>query len=568
MTEPLVPNPNIRPPDLKPRSTDDYTPTEGTPVKGQTHPAIKYSFIDDEGNEVEDYKMTLLNKIATGTLGIRQNIEQASDISREFGQGRLDNDVTEDKLRHILLVGLTARRKTGEPMRKTLLAPLARYGMDELREGDDPESNIDKINNQFGRYLREEYPDEIEFIDKAIEAVISTAEGQDYVGKDGKVSAIQPINSIQRQYQDYVMSDEFNELPYNSKYTQLMSMGVDARDVARIIDEPAISDEERREMQPPTREQLQSGMYKGGALMAQQGVVPMTKAQEAPTGKGPKTAQGRKQTKKPKVQRGLARPMTDPRDVAMQEVQQAAQPKGAVLPMTAAKGVTAITVGIGAKPDLMKAEKGEPPMGATKKEVADDQHVMMSEGELVVPANVVRYHGLGTYENMRQEALAGLEMMEDAGQIEYVGDEKTSKTNDGGLLKAQTGVTPLGTAPTAASAQFAGLGTSDASKFGYTPLRLNQGIPMYDAQGNIIGYQPNTQPTPTRTTGLGAIFTGDPTSVVAPNVGDYQKSVEEDFTKPPEGTGGTTTSAGVGGDTGGGGGFAPATPNLTPQQQT
>ena len=153
MTEPLVPNPNIRPPDLKPRSTDDYTPTEGTPVKGQTHPAIKYSFIDDEGNEVEDYKMTLLNKIATGTLGIRQNIEQASDISREFGQGRLDNDVTEDKLRHILLGGLTARRKIGEPMRKTLLAPLARYGMDELREGDDPESNIDKINNQFGRYL-------------------------------------------------------------------------------------------------------------------------------------------------------------------------------------------------------------------------------------------------------------------------------------------------------------------------------------------------------------------------------------------------------------------------------
>ena len=239
------------------------------------------------------------------------------------------------------------------------------------------------------------------------------------------------------------------------------------------------------------------------------------------------------------------------------------------MPMAqAAKGVTAITVGIGAKPNLMKAEKGEPPMGATKKEVADDQHVMMSEGELVVPANVVRYHGLGTYENMRQEALAGLEMMEEAGQIEYVGDEKTSKTNDGGLLKAQTGVTPLGTAPTAASAQFAGLGASDASRTAFTPLRLNQGIPMYDAQGNIIGYQPNTQPTPTRTTGLGAIFTGDPTSVVAPNVGDYQESVKEDFTKPPEGTGGTTTSAGVGGATGGGGGgFTPATPNLTPQQQ-
>ena len=309
--------------------------------------------------------------------------------------------------------------------------------------------------------------------------------------------------------------------------------------------------------------------YKGNRAGGVGLATPTTDATSAPSGSGPKAAQGKKQTKKvTKVQRGLARPMTDPRDVAMQEVQQAAQQKGTQMPMAqAAKGVTAITVGIGAKPNLMKAEKGEPPMGATKKEVADDQHVMMSEGELVVPANVVRYHGLGTYENMRQEALAGLEMMEDAGQIEYVGDEKTSKTNDGGLLKAQTGVTPLGTAPTAASAQFAGLAAPNTSQFGYTPLRLNTGIPITDAQGNIVGYQQNTQPTPTRTTGLGAIFTGDPTSVVAPNVGDYQKSVKEDFTKPPEGTGGTTTSAGIGGDISGGERFAMATPNLTPQQQ-
>lgn len=308
------------------------------------------------------------------------------------------------------------------------------------------------------------------------------------------------------------------------------------------------------------------GNRAGGVGLA----TPTTDATSAPSGSGPKAAQGRKQTKKvAKVQKGLARPIVDPRDEAMKEIQLASQKKGEVLPMMqAAKGVTAITVGIGAKPDLMKAEKGEPPIGATKKEVADDQHVMMSEGELVVPANVVRYHGLGTYEAMRKEALMGLESMEDAGQIEYVGNEETSKTNDGGLLKAQTGVTPLGTAPTAASAQFAGLAAPNTSQVSYTPLRLNQGIPMYDAQGNIIGYQPNTQPTPTRTTGIGALFTGDPKSVVAPNVGDYQESVEADFTKPPEGTGSTTTSAGVGGDTGGGRSFTAPTPNLTPQQQT
>ena len=42
-----------------------------------------------------------------------------------------------------------------------------------------------------------------------------------------------------------------------------------------------------------------------------------------------------------------------------------------------------------------------------KRRVADDQLVLLSEGELVVPANVVRYHGLGTYEGMRREALMG-----------------------------------------------------------------------------------------------------------------------------------------------------------------
>ena len=81
----LVPNPNIRPPEIKPRSTDDYTPTEES-VSGKellmksidnTHPAIKYHTIDEEGEEVEDKYMTLANKIAAGTLGITRNIEQA-----------------------------------------------------------------------------------------------------------------------------------------------------------------------------------------------------------------------------------------------------------------------------------------------------------------------------------------------------------------------------------------------------------------------------------------------------------------------------------------------------------
>ena len=57
------------------------------------------------------------------------------------------------------------------------------------------------------------------------------------------------------------------------------------------------------------------------------------------------------------------------------------------------------------------------PPGATAEEVADDQLVLLSEGELVVPANVVRYHGLAQYEKMRKAALNGLDEMDKAGQL-------------------------------------------------------------------------------------------------------------------------------------------------------
>ena len=57
------------------------------------------------------------------------------------------------------------------------------------------------------------------------------------------------------------------------------------------------------------------------------------------------------------------------------------------------------------------------PPAATAEEVADDQLVLLSEGELVVPANVVRFHGLAQYEKMRKSALAGLDEMQANGQI-------------------------------------------------------------------------------------------------------------------------------------------------------
>ena len=57
------------------------------------------------------------------------------------------------------------------------------------------------------------------------------------------------------------------------------------------------------------------------------------------------------------------------------------------------------------------------PIGSLEKEVRDDIPAQLSEGEFVFPADVVRYYGLETLMKMRQKAKAGLQRMEDMGQM-------------------------------------------------------------------------------------------------------------------------------------------------------
>jgi len=57
------------------------------------------------------------------------------------------------------------------------------------------------------------------------------------------------------------------------------------------------------------------------------------------------------------------------------------------------------------------------PIGSTKKEVRDDIPAMLSEGEFVFPADVVRYVGLENLMNIRQDAKMGLKKMEAMGQM-------------------------------------------------------------------------------------------------------------------------------------------------------
>jgi hypothetical protein len=317
------------------------------------------------------------------------------------------------------------------------------------------------------------------------------------------------------------------------------------------------------------------GMEQGGIMMAQQGqtALPMTEATSAPQGGGPKAANPAAQPSLVPAPQQAPRPgEQDPRDAAVKEVADKMKPQTPPTPMAQpvgglaapqqppaepvpmmAKGGTpeekpeglAVMIGLGAPtPSYEDAAEGNPPPGATKEEVADDQLVLLSEGELVVPANVVRYHGLGTYEGMRREALMGLQDMEQSGQIEYVsgGKEKADKIDDdGGIVKAQAG-TYLMTNP-----QFPGQTISPV----YKPLALQAPVAASSRFLSNIPGQQNLQQTGT-TTSLGLptmtqsttslnplmlpTVPSDITGVYAPNVGQYsqfQDGADSGVTPPP-----------------------------------
>jgi hypothetical protein len=59
----------------------------------------------------------------------------------------------------------------------------------------------------------------------------------------------------------------------------------------------------------------------------------------------------------------------------------------------------------------------EVPSGSMSEEVRDDIPAQLSEGEYVVPADVVRYYGVKYFEDLRHEAKEGLGEMEEEGRI-------------------------------------------------------------------------------------------------------------------------------------------------------
>ena len=327
-------------------------------------------------------------------------------------------------------------------------------------------------------------------------------------------------------------------------------------------------------------------LKEGGTLMAATGLTPLLDKTSNPTGNKPKKEKkmpqrGAKPTtvdprdealklvakkmKQDKTQIGIATPtgampmdptqemvMPMPMSTALAAPDMPMNPEEVPMPIKAAKGkaiedgsktkkkgkglAVVIEMGSAEKPEYEEASMGtpsDPPPGATSDEVKDNQHVLLSEGELVVPANVVRYHGLGMYEGMRREALQGLGEMEDAGQVEYMDDEVKTAAAGMTIMNAQPNVATLsgiqkqqgqynpslgqyGTAaaPQAASAQFVSTGFVDRNKDG-----------IDDKLQPSVVKTPVATPTSTSITtpaGLAIGPTTDANTVVgAGNVGSY-----------------------------------------------
>ena len=70
------------------------------------------------------------------------------------------------------------------------------------------------------------------------------------------------------------------------------------------------------------------------------------------------------------------------------------------------------------------------PPGSNAENVRDDIPAVLSDGEYVVPADVVRYHGLKTFMDLRMEAKMGLMAMHDEGQIVEVETEDYEEDED------------------------------------------------------------------------------------------------------------------------------------------
>ena len=184
------------------------------------------------------------------------------------------------------------------------------------------------------------------------------------------------------------------------------------------------------------------------------------------------------------------------------------------------------------------------PPGSLPEEVRDDIDAKLSEGEYVVPADVVRYYGVKFFENLRTKAKQGLQQMDEDGRI---GGEPTSEMSlpfdiselevedDDGMRMAVGGLVAA-----YAVGGYTGVGSSFGGYSGYT------GYKPYDPTVQPVTTSTPT-PTPVATTTAAPVNTGsqlktyydkmgNPVSVMFIN-GQPQQSLQGLTTSNPNASG-------------------------------
>ena len=143
----------------------------------------------------------------------------------------------------------------------------------------------------------------------------------------------------------------------------------------------------------------------------------------------------------------------------------------------------------------------EVPSGSLASEVRDDIPAQLSEGEYVVPADVVRYFGVRVFEEMRMEAKQGLQTMEENGRIggEPIQSPDQMPTNpdqisDADLLELEKMLSPQGMAD---GGLVQGAMIDKLIMAAQTDPLVNQrmsanGVPIKMAVGGAVGQQAPT----------------------------------------------------------------------------
>lgn len=156
-----------------------------------------------------DFGISSMEMLPAYITGTEEDVVDALAISRQYAdEAKLDdNDSVEDSLRHILFGGLLYGNPEEEGFVGKAQRGLAGY-LADAKERKDPESFVDLNNNEFGRKLRQQYPDREEFIAKAKEIANALAKGEETPEIDGVT--VQKSYGTMTQEQIDALSEQVN----------------------------------------------------------------------------------------------------------------------------------------------------------------------------------------------------------------------------------------------------------------------------------------------------------------------------------------------------------------------